>query len=58
MTSTSTRPLECPKCQGFMPIIALIDDPRVIRRILEILAPRLFPAPTGTLAPRVRLIYY
>ena len=28
-------PLECPKCKGFMPIIALIDDPRVIRRILE-----------------------
>jgi hypothetical protein len=25
MTSTSTRPLECPKCKGFMPIIALID---------------------------------
>ena len=28
-------PLECPKCKGPMRIIALIDDPRVIRRILE-----------------------
>jgi hypothetical protein len=28
-------PLECPKCKGFMRIIALIDDPRVIQRILE-----------------------
>jgi hypothetical protein len=28
-------PLECPKCNGPMRIIALIDDPRVIRRILE-----------------------
>ncbi|HSE02059.1 MAG TPA: transposase [Burkholderiales bacterium] len=28
-------PLECPKCEGPMRIIALIDDPGVIRRILE-----------------------
>jgi hypothetical protein len=28
-------PLECPKCRGPMRIIALIEDPGVIRRILE-----------------------
>jgi len=28
-------PLECPKCKGPMRVIALIDDPGVIRRILE-----------------------
>ena len=28
-------PLECPKCKGPMRVIALIDDPRVVRRILE-----------------------
>jgi hypothetical protein len=28
-------PLECPKCKGPMRIIALIDDPGVVRRILE-----------------------
>ena len=28
-------PLECPKCKGPMRIIALIDDPPVVRRILE-----------------------
>jgi len=28
-------PLECPKCKGPMRIIALIDDPLVVRRILE-----------------------
>lgn len=28
-------PLECPKCKGPMRIIALIDDPAVIRRILQ-----------------------
>ena len=28
-------PLECPKCHGPMRIIALIDDPPVVRRILE-----------------------
>jgi hypothetical protein len=28
-------PLECPKCQGPMRVIALIDDPAVVRRILE-----------------------
>ena len=28
-------PLECPKCKGPMRVIALIDDPAVVRRILE-----------------------
>jgi hypothetical protein len=28
-------PLECPKCKGPMRVIALIDDPAVIRQILE-----------------------
>jgi hypothetical protein len=28
-------PLECPKCKGSMRVIALIEDPGVIRRILE-----------------------
>ncbi len=28
-------PLECPKCKGPMRVIALIDDPGVVRRILE-----------------------
>ena len=28
-------PLECPKCKGPMHVIALIEDPGVIRRILE-----------------------
>ena len=28
-------PLECPKCKGPMRVIALIDDPGVIRHILE-----------------------
>ena len=28
-------PLECPKCQGLMRVIALIDDPAVVRRLLE-----------------------
>jgi len=28
-------PLECPKCKGPMRVIALIEDPRVIRRTLE-----------------------
>ena len=28
-------PLECPKCQGPMRVIALIDDPAVVQRILE-----------------------
>ena len=28
-------PLECPKCNGPMRVIALIEDPRLIRRILE-----------------------
>jgi hypothetical protein len=28
-------PLECPKCKGPMRVIALIEDPGVVRRILE-----------------------
>jgi len=28
-------PLQCPKCKGPMRIIALIDDPPIVRRILE-----------------------
>ena len=28
-------PLECPQCKGPMRVIALIEDPGVIRRILE-----------------------
>ena len=28
-------PLECPKCKGPMQVIALIDDPAVVRRILQ-----------------------
>ena len=28
-------PLECPKCKGPMRVFALIEDPGVIRRILE-----------------------
>ena len=28
-------PLECPKCKGPMRVIAPIDDPPVVRRILE-----------------------
>ena len=28
-------PLECPKCKGPMRVIALINDPHVVRRILE-----------------------
>ena len=29
------NPLECPKCKGPMRVIVLIEDPQVIRRILE-----------------------
>ncbi len=28
-------PLECPRCKGPMRVIALIDDPPVVRRILD-----------------------
>jgi len=28
-------PLQCPKCNGPMRVIALIDDPHVVRRILD-----------------------
>jgi hypothetical protein len=44
-------PLECPKCKGPMRIIALIDDPGVIRRILEHLG-RWAPAPSERGPPR------
>jgi len=30
-------PLECPRCKGPMRVIALIEDPGVIRRILDYL---------------------
>ena len=33
-------PLECPPCHGPMPVIALIEDATVIRRILEHLTTR------------------
>ncbi len=39
-------PLVCPKCQGPMRVIALIDDPAVVRRILEHLR-RWAPEPPG-----------
>lgn len=38
-------PLACPKCQGPMRVIALIDDPAIVRRILEHLG-RWAPLPT------------
>jgi hypothetical protein len=38
-------PLECPKCKAPMRVIALIDDPGVVRRILEHLG-RWAPDPT------------
>ena len=28
-------PLECPRCKGLMRVIALIDDPRIVQRLLE-----------------------
>jgi hypothetical protein len=34
-------PLECPKCKAPMCVIALIDDPGVVRRILEHLGHRI-----------------
>jgi len=40
------EPLECSKCQGPMRIIALIDDPHVVRRILDHLG-RWAPEPAG-----------
>ena len=39
-------PLVCPKCQGPMRVLALIDDPAVVRRTLEHLG-RLAPEPAG-----------
>jgi hypothetical protein len=39
-------PLVCPKCKGPMRVIALIDDPAVIRHILEHLG-RWAPEPAG-----------
>ncbi len=39
-------PLECPKCKGPMRVIALIEDPAVVRRILQHLG-RWVPEPAG-----------
>jgi hypothetical protein len=39
-------PLECPKCKGPMRVIALIEEPEIIRRILEHLG-RWAPEPAG-----------
>ena len=33
-------PLECPKCKGPMRVIALIENPAIIQRILEHLGQR------------------
>jgi hypothetical protein len=44
-------PLECPKCKGPMRVIALIDDPAVIRQILEHLG-RWAPRPKQRAPPR------
>jgi len=41
-----TDPLECPKCKGPMRVIALIEAPEIIRRILEHLG-RWAPEPAG-----------
>ncbi len=41
---TRVRQVECPKCKGPMRVIALIDDPHVVRRILNHLG-RWAPAP-------------
>lgn len=51
-------PLECPKCKGPMQVIALIDDPAVVRRILTHLnlwppAKRFIPARDPTVAALV-----
>lgn len=43
-------PLECPKCQGRMRVIALIDDPAVVRRILKHLG-RWAPSPPRAARP-------
>src|SRR3972149_4870876 len=42
--------LECPKCKGPMRVIALIEDPGVVRRILEHLG-RWAPLPTERSPP-------
>ena len=43
-------PLQCPKCKGPMRVIALIDDPHVVRCILEHLG-RWAPGPPGGARP-------
>ena len=47
-------PLECPKCKGPMRIIALIEDPAVVRRILEHLG-RWAPEATERGPPTARI---
>jgi hypothetical protein len=47
-------PLECPKSKGPMRIITLIDDPRVIRRILEHLGLRQAGRPADRAAQQAR----
>jgi hypothetical protein len=48
-------PLRCPVCQNPMRVIAVIDDPRVVERILRHLGawhdPPPRPPPPGTLGP-------
>ena len=43
-------PLACPKCKGPMRVIALIDDPGVVRRILDHLG-RWVPEPAERAPP-------
>ena len=44
--------LECPKCSGRMKLIALIDEPRVVRKILEHLClPTDIPSPRPARSP-------
>ena len=48
-------PLVCPDCHGPMRIVAFIEEPRVVRAILEHLllwgAPRPRPPPLATVGP-------
>jgi hypothetical protein len=48
--SYEADPLECPKCRGPMRVIALIDNPAVVRRILEHLG-RWVPEPPREARP-------
>ena len=47
-------PLQCPKCKGPMRVMALIDDPQVIRRILEHLGCWV-PEASGPAPPQARV---